>query len=97
MPCDFVRFRDGTTAWICSRQGRGRKPKPCCVCGRDSTRLCDHPVPSRKSGTCDAPLCDDCTTVNTSVKHLSVDVQDEFDLCPKHAASSAQLGLFEGS
>jgi hypothetical protein len=37
------------------------------------TRLCDRRVPGRKSGTCDALLCDTCTYR-----------VGEVDLCPAH-------------
>ena len=46
-----------------------------CKCGRRATLLCDWKVPSRKSGTCDAPICDRCTTSPAPDK----------DLCPAHA------------
>jgi hypothetical protein len=50
-----------------------------CPCGRRATLECDWKVPSRKSGTCDAPICDRCTTVPAPEK----------DLCVKHAAEWA--------
>jgi hypothetical protein len=41
-----------------------------CCCGGEATLLCDAPV---DDGTCDAPLCPDCTTKD-----------GERDLCPAH-------------
>lgn len=70
MPCNVVALPDGGTAFVCSSGRRQR-----CACDRPSTRLCDWKVPSRRSGTCDKPLCDRCTHVPAPDK----------DLCPGHA------------
>jgi len=69
MACEHVQV-GGTVAIVCGV--RRRK----CKCGRRATLECDWKVPTKKSGTCDAPLCDRCTTVPAPDK----------DLCPKHAA-----------
>lgn len=45
---------------------RGVKPKPCVVCGKGGRRLCDGLKAPLAFGspaiTCDASLCDRCTT-----------------------------------
>lgn len=45
-----------------------------CSCGRRATLECDWKVPSRRSGTCDAPICAHCTTSPAPDK----------DICPEH-------------
>jgi len=70
MPCTPFTTPEGGRGIICSRTQR-------CKCGRRSTKLCDWKVPG---GTCDAPLCERCTTVPAPEK----------DLCPKHAAEWAK-------
>lgn len=74
MTCEHVILPNGTAAIVC---GRGRRQR--CKCGRPATLLCDWKVPSRRSGTCDAPICDRCTTSPAADK----------DLCPAHAAEFA--------
>jgi hypothetical protein len=54
MPCEHVKFADGSSAIICSDR---RTAKQCCSCGRACDFLCDWKVASRKSGTCDRPIC----------------------------------------
>lgn len=70
MPCEHIRLPDGTGAIICS-SGRTKR----CSCGRRADRLCDWKVPTRRSGTCDRPVCSSC----------SVSPAPEKDLCPEHA------------
>lgn len=69
MACEHVPVPGGGVAIVCGV--RRRK----CPCGRRATRECDWKVPSRKSGTCDKPLCDRCTSSPAPDK----------DLCPAHA------------
>jgi len=71
MTCDRVTLPGGFTAIVCS----SRKPQRCVACGRRAPLLCDWKVPGKKSGTCDAPICEHCTTSPAPDK----------DLCPKHA------------
>lgn len=59
----------GGTAIVC---GPGRR---CKGCGSRATLECDWKVPTRKSGTCDAPICARC----------ALHVGDDKDLCPAHA------------
>lgn len=54
------------------RAGNSRAPLPCICCGWISTRECDWRLDSGK--TCDAPLCDCCTTSPAPDK----------DICPAH-------------
>lgn len=69
MACEHVSLPGGGSAIICGLK-RQR-----CSCGRRATLACDWKVPTRKSGTCDAPICASCTTSPMPDK----------DLCPKHA------------
>lgn len=70
MPCQHVRFADGTSAILCG----GRQPVKKCRCGAKATKLCDWKTGNGK--TCDAPLCASCSTAPAPEK----------DLCPEHAA-----------
>src|SRR5580700_7447242 len=85
MICEVVDQGNGQTLFIC---GRKRLPKeaaqPCRFCGAASVRLCDFPTRKPvirggrqflKAATCDAPLCEKCTT----------NVGGDSDLCPQHA------------
>ena len=67
MVCRQIKIGDAS-AFVC---GPARR----CRCGRPATKECDWKVPARKSGTCDAPLCDSCATAPAPEK----------DLCPRHA------------
>jgi hypothetical protein len=49
----LVKLPDGTTAIVCTRGHR----QSCYVCGAPAPLLCDYPVTSSKSGTCDRPFC----------------------------------------
>lgn len=59
MTCETVTLPGGQRAIVCSRARR--RPK-CRACGRPATLECDWKKPRKKSGTCDAPICDRCTT-----------------------------------
>lgn len=73
MPCQPISGPGGMTGFICSR---GPRAKPCCICGKPSSRLCDFPLRGAKAGrTCDRPLCAGC----------AVHVGPDRDLCPAHA------------
>lgn len=74
MPCEHLRLPDGTAAIVCS-SGRAKR----CTCGKRATLACDWKVPARRSRTCDAPICADCTTRPAPDK----------DLCPDHAEAWA--------
>lgn len=73
MPCHHVDLGNGTGAIVCT--GRAAR----CACGRRADRLCDWKVPTRKSGTCDKPVCSSCSTKPAPEK----------DLCPAHARAFA--------
>lgn len=73
MTCERVQLPGGGVAIVC---GRGRRAKRC-KCGAVATRECDWKVPRKKSGTCDLPLCENCSHVPAPDK----------DLCPGHAAA----------
>lgn len=72
MVCQTVSMPDGGKAIVCSS---GRR----CACGRRAPLLCDWKVPTRKSGTCDKPICSRCSTTAAPDK----------DLCPTHALAYA--------
>jgi hypothetical protein len=69
MTCQHTSLPGGGQAIVCGPTRR-------CKCGKRATLECDWKVLSRKSGTCDAPICSGCTTSPTPGK----------DLCAKHAA-----------
>lgn len=75
MTCERVEFVPGQFAIVC---GPGRRPK-CVQCGKRADLECDWKVPSRKSGTCDKPICARCTTSPAPEK----------DLYPEHARAWA--------
>lgn len=54
-----------------------RRKRQRCACGRAATLLCDWKVPANPGGTCNAPICEACTTVPAPDK----------DLCTAHAAA----------
>ena len=83
MTCHHVSI-GGQRAIVCTQTRR-------CKCGNRATLECDWKVPGKKSGTCDAPLCPNCTTSPAPEK----------DLCAKHAAAfeqwkAARAGLGAG-
>ena len=75
MACEQVVLPGGGVAIVCGTRTRKR-----CACGGRATLLCDWKVTSRKSGTCDAPICTRCMTSPAPEK----------DLCPAHAAKFAE-------
>jgi hypothetical protein len=77
--CERLDLGDGNFAIIC---GTRSQPK-FCACGREATALCDWKVPSRKSGTCDEPIC---------VAHAQR-VAPGKDLCPVHQQAWAEWKL----
>lgn len=72
MTCERVNI-GGNVGIVCGLK------RPKCKCGRAATLECDWKVPTKKSGTCDAPICERCTTRPAPNK----------DLCAKHAAEFA--------
>lgn len=73
MPCEHVQLPSGGSAIVCTT---GRRPK-CVGCGKPARLLCDWKVPTKRHGTCDAPICASCSTKPAPGK----------DLCPDHAAA----------
>lgn len=71
MTCDSVVTDTGHRMIVCSSRKVQR-----CQCGARANLLCDWKMPSRKSGTCDTPLCQRCSTSPAPEK----------DLCASHAA-----------
>lgn len=65
MTCERVEMPGGGFAIICSSRRRQR-----CKCGRVATLACDWKVTTRRSGTCDAPICSSCSTRPTPDKDL---------------------------
>lgn len=81
MACEHVPLPGGGFAIVCgTHASRGQRAKDRCACGNRASLLCDWKVPSRKSGTCDAPICASCTTSPAPDK----------DLCRKHAGAYEQ-------
>lgn len=66
MGCEPITFPGGS-GWICSR---GRRTRARCRCGTVAPYLCDGPSPTRRSGTCDAPICGACATEQGPEQHL---------------------------
>lgn len=75
MTCERVAV-GGTVAIVCGVRGRKRR----CPCGHLATLECDWKRPTKKSGTCDAPLCERCTYRPAPGK----------DLCPLHVEAFNQ-------
>lgn len=79
MGCTRVSFQmsDGAraTGFVCTGRTRARR---CLFCGhKPADLLCDWKVPGKKSGTCDRPMCLQCSTKPAEGK----------DLCPTHATA----------
>ncbi len=74
MACEHVELPGGGSAIVCGRRANR------CACGNRATLLCDWKVAGKRSGTCDAPLCDGCTHQPAAEK----------DLCPAHAKAWRQ-------
>lgn len=75
MPCKVVQLPGGAHAIVKMAKDRPRK---CSVCRRSIAdyKLCDFPVSQSGNKTCDAVLCDQCSS------HRG----DDVDYCPTHAA-----------
>lgn len=71
MPCHGVSIPGGGSAIICTGRRRAKK----CACGNPAALLCDWKRTG--GGTCDKPICSQCTTSPAPDK----------DLCPDHAAA----------
>ena len=77
MTCEHVPVPGGGFAIVCGRFPRRQR----CNCGAPATLFCDwilregEQPRSKKSKTCDAPLCANCT----------LSPAPEKDLCPEHA------------
>ncbi|WP_439569087.1 hypothetical protein [Sphingopyxis sp.] len=69
MGCETVQLDNGARAIVCS-PGRTKR----CACGKRADRLCDWKVKTRRSGTCDTPICRACSHEPAPGK----------DLCPAH-------------
>jgi hypothetical protein len=65
---ETVTLPDGTRAIVC---GSGPRLKPCRVCGKRSTLLCDW---SELGRACNAPLCKAC----------AISPRPGVDYCPEH-------------
>ena len=68
--CLKMQMPDGTVGIICGV----RHKRQFCACGRESSLLCDWKVKGKKSGTCDAPICEQHALEAGPDKHL----------CPQH-------------
>lgn len=73
MGCEVVKIGD-VRAIVC---GRDRRRSKRCKCGAIADRQCDWKVKGKRSGTCDAWVCQAC----------SVEPAPGKDLCTAHAAA----------
>lgn len=80
MACYRVRLPEGGFALV---RITGKRVNCCVKCGCIATRECDWKVKGKRSGTCDAHLCDVCT----------VEPEQGKDLCPEHAKAWEQWKL----
>lgn len=70
MPCRSIPMPGGGAAIVCGP----RPPRTSrCQCGARAELVCDWPSDTRKSGTCDKPICETCAR--------NVDGKD---FCPFH-------------
>ena len=69
-----------------------------CRCGAPAKLLCDWKVPTRKSGTCDAPICARCAVSPAVGKDLCTDHGREFESwkASRQAAARANQAHDEG-
>lgn len=88
MGCDPQISHDGElVGHLCSRGVRRARCKVCKTA--KATKQCDYPAPRKKSGTCDANLCDGCA-VPQDVTRLPDTFggvrlkSDTVDFCPTH-------------
>lgn len=95
--CERIEIPGGGFAFICGGRGRHKF----CECGRSAVALCDWKVPDRKSGTCDAPICEKHRVTVAPGKDLCVFHQHAFEIWKKkHPDFDLRRGeqgnLFEG-
>ena len=93
--CDEIKLPDGDSLLVCGL----RAFRKYCACGRHADFLCDWKVPSRKSGTCDAPICAHHAKQVAPGKHLCPLHQKQYDAWKaRHPGQSIeaqeQLALF---
>lgn len=81
MTCEPVQLPGGARAIVC-----GPRRRQTCQCGRRATLLCDWKRPDKRSGTCDAGLCERCTTKPAPDK----------DLCSVHASTFQEWKKAQG-
>lgn len=73
MACETVDLGNGQRAIVCGARPKRKK----CACGRPAGLACDWKTAERKSGTCDVPICGECSFSPAEGK----------DLCPEHKAA----------
>lgn len=76
--------------------GVRRSKQFCFVCGREAVALCDWKVKERKSGTCDAPVCDRHAKNVARGKHLCPTHQEAYQAWQRRHPP-AQGSLFNGT
>lgn len=77
--CEERVMEDGSRMILCHSGPRG---KPCIVCGKPSTKLCDWVIDA-DGHTCDAPLCDK-HGFHPLANGVPIFGEDK-DYCPEHA------------
>ena len=81
MACEPLKLGDGAAGIICSRNRRPGSRTRCAFCGTMGAGfLCDWPTGKGKK-TCDAKMCRGC----------AVNVGDDRDYCPEHAAQNSLI------
>lgn len=76
--CEMRKMPDGTVMFI-THSGGPRLVK-CDYCQNPHSKLCDWPVPGKKSGTCDRKLC-----YNHSKQPVpEFGKEQDIDYCPEH-------------
>lgn len=95
MRCTPVQLPGGGHAIVCGSR-RQPQPKPCVVCGKPAGFLCDGPPggPS-EGGTCDAPLCERCRSVQPDGQDWCPDCQAAADAPPQNACGGQWCAFVE--
>jgi hypothetical protein len=74
MKCQFVNLPGGGVMIACGARRRDKR----CKCGRIASLLCDWKVKRKKSGTCDKPICEQCSMSPAPDKDLCLDHAEKF-------------------
>jgi hypothetical protein len=80
-PCERIVFPGGDVGWMCGTPVKDEAPA-CSECGAAGAEfLCDGPAPAGSARvTCDAPLCERCTSRTSPVVTVPTDPADRIAL-----------------